>query len=126
MVTIKGHGEGKPGSSPNSKRGSVDRATVSSMIAEHEEKRRKEDGERSALKESLIEEVKGIISSQMATVLANTGNGKKTLQRSVASASAEVELSDLEAKAEHCAASMLKKFNAMGSKAGGRPGAKSG
>ena len=62
----------------------------------------------------------------MATVLANTGNGKKTLQRSVASANAEVELNDLEAKAELCAASMLKKFSAMGTKAGGKLGAKSG
>ena len=122
----QGSWSGKPGSPPNSKRGSVDRSIVSSMIAEHEAKRRKEDDKRSALKESLIEEVKGIISSQMATVLANTGNGKKTLRRSVASVNAEVEPSNLEAKAELCATSMLKKFNAMGSKVGGKLGAKSG
>ena len=96
------------------------------MIAENEAKRRKEHDERSALKKSLIEEFKGIISSQMATIPSNTGNRKKTLQRSVASANTEVEINDLEAKAELCAASMLKKFNAMGTKSGGKPGAKSG
>ena len=105
----------------------VNKATISAMIAEHESKRRKEVEEKESLKQGLMEDLNGMINSQIAAVFANGvgGNARKTLQKAganVAISGVDSEPAQISNAAERCAASLMARFNAMGSKAGKKTG----
>ncbi len=76
------------------------------------------------MKLGMMEDLKGVINSQIAAVLSAGVTGKKPLQR--AGASANIAGTELEAVAgtddavERCASNLMKHFGAMGSKAGRR------
>ena len=91
------------------------------MIAEAVNKREEEQEKSDAFKQDIVSDLRGMIESQIAAVLANGGGAKKPLQRGVArsnassaDAGAGKEAEDI---AERCAASLMDKFMAMGSKA---------
>ena len=96
------------------------------MIAEAVAEREKELEEINAFKKAIISDLKGMIDSQVATILGSTGGPKKALQRagaSVAVASADTEGSKGgDEAAERCADTLMSKFNAMGSKANKKTG----
>ena len=108
------------------KKGGITEARVATMIAEAVAEREKELEETNAFKKAIISDLKGMIDSQVATILGSTGGPKKALQRagaSVAVASADTEGSKGgDEAAERCADNLMSKFNAMGSKANKKTG----
>jgi len=120
----KGAWTGKgPGKGPGNVSATlVDKATIAAMIASHDSKRQKEQEEKDALKQGLMSDLKDVISSQIAAVISSGPGQKKPLQKlnaSVSSAETDANLAADEA-VERCAASLISRFNAMGSKAGRR------
>ena len=100
----------------------VNKSTIAAMIADAVNKREEEQAKSDAFKQDLVSDLKGMIDSQIAAVIANGGGAKKPLQRGIASAN--VSSTDVgagaEDAAERCAASLMDKFRAMGSKANGK------
>ena len=86
------------------------------MIKSNEEDKVKESADRVAMKASLMEEFKSIISSQMAEQPAKR---LKTAGAKVAAASSTTDGQDV---AERCASALMEKFSAMGSKAPSKSG----
>ncbi len=115
----------------------MSKAQVAAMIAEVASEREKEQAEKDAFKQDLISGLKGMIDSQIASVLSTNGAAKKALQRAganVGSASSDkantamlaeagtASTREQDAAAERCAESLMSKFNAKGSKAGKKSG----
>ncbi len=94
----------------------VHKATVAAMICVYEETKKKEENEKNAMKVALIDELRGVISSQIALAI---GGGQKRLLK--AGANTNVSSTNTaeghEAVSESCAMSLLEKFNSMGTKA---------
>ena len=85
------------------------------MIKSNKENKMKELADRDAMKASLMEEFKSIISSQMGEQ-----NGKR-LRAAGAKVAVVTSLTDGDA-AERCASALMEKFSSMGSKAPSKSG----
>ena len=73
----------------------IDKAMVGSMIVNHESKKRQEMEKEESMRLGMMEDLKGVINSQIAAVIYAGVTGKKPLQR--AGASANIDGTDLEA-----------------------------
>ena len=102
----------------------INKSTIAAMIASAVSKREEEQAKSEAFKQDLVSDLKGMIESQIAAVIANGGDAKKPLQRAIASANASAtesgKTAGSEDAAERCAASLMDKFRSMGSKANGK------
>ena len=85
------------------------------MIKAHDNEKEKESTEKDAIKASIIEEFKSIISSQMVEQ-----NGRR-LKAAGAKVAVVTSTTDGDA-AEGCASALMEKFSSMGSKAPSRSG----
>ena len=103
-------------SSNNSNNKSFGRAQVAAMIKSNEENKMKELADRDAMKASLMEEFKSIISSQIAEP------PTKRLKAAGAKVAATTSTDDGQAVAERCASALMEKFSSMGSKAPSKSG----
>ena len=104
----------------------LSKADVSAIIWDHESKRQKEADEQGELKDTLVNELAGLVKSQVAAALASIPNQRRTLQRAgttanVASTDADALGGDETKAAERCALSLLK-FSKIGSKAQSKAG----
>ena len=102
----------------------VNKATIAAMIREHADKKQKEDEEQDAMRAAFVDELKGVIRSEVASsAAAQSAVPKRALQRAGAGAQvASAEAEGTDALAERCAASLMEKFNSMGTKAKGKSG----
>ena len=91
-------------------------AQVTAMIKANIEDKVKELADRDAMKASLMEEFKSIISSQIAEPPA------KRLKAAGAKVAATTSTDDGQAVAERCASALMEKFSSMGSKAPSKSG----
>ena len=111
----KGGGKGKSGSK-------LTKADVSAMIKENEQNRNKAAEEHDAMKQALADEMKEMVATQVAATLATMTGQKRGLQRAGASSNVgSVNVDPAEASAaaaDRAAASLMEKWNSMGSKAG--------
>ena len=101
----------------------VNKSTIAAMIADAVSKREEEQAKSDAFKQDLVSDLKGMIESQIAVVIANGAGAKKPLQRAIASTNAsatDAKMEGAEDAAERCAASLMDKFRSMGSKANGK------
>ena len=102
----------------------MSKADVSALIREHEERKQKEAEEATALKASIIDDLKQIVDSSVVAAMAASPNaGKRILQRAGAPAKVSGVSMDttyqegIDAKAERCASNLIAKFGSIGSKA---------
>ena len=100
----------------------MSKAAVSALISEQLDKTSKEAEKQSAFKNAIIDELRGVITTQIAAASGTSGT-KRTLQRAGTNAnvgSAEAESQDT--AAERCVASLMVKFHSVGTKAGPKSG----
>ena len=56
-------------------------ATIAVIIPKHEEEKQKEQDEKESFKQGIIDDLKGVINSWIASVMGNRMGPKRTLQR---------------------------------------------
>ena len=115
-----------------SKSSGISKADVAALIREHDKKKQKEAKAKADLNSAMVQELRGLIQSQVASALANAGvqaqsQQKRGLVRSgayanVASTQAEAARPDETEAVQQCAANLLLKFSKIGSKAPSKSG----
>jgi hypothetical protein len=104
----------------------VNKSTVSAMIAAAATQKEKEKADQDEFKRELMNSLQGMVSSQVAALVGNSGGARKTLQR--AGVAANVSGTEAEQSkggddsAERAAEVLMSKFNSIGTKASGKSG----
>ncbi len=109
-------------SSPDTSKSMINKATVAVLIREHEVMRKKENEEKDTLKTSFINELRGVISSQIVSSISSTSGSQKRLLKAGVNANVSRihAMKSCKVVAEHCTTSFLEKLKSMGTKDKGK------